>query len=338
MSIRLKIKIIKVTTPIQVYKESKETRIEDYFDFNRFNYCIKEIMSKDKLDRKKTYKDTETYFIDSYDENYSDEFAVGNFITTTHGYYSNSIDVEDLRITNELSENEGIENKVLFIIDKKSGYLYIQNDKFNVINISRLRSYFFVKKKERMKFINKYFEINKPSYIDENYNKLYHMELLDPLPFLEKIEDLKTVRSIKVNPVTSKNNINTKYKKDLLSRMKKDADEYNIGQYETEIIMNRFNQKDLTHNLKEFIKYIAKDSKYGDVSVEGLTKDDVPRKITEDTHTRDFYIDIELDTNGYPVSQVFNENIIKYINSDKQLNVINSIYDGVKEIDLDSIN
>ena len=51
-----------------------------------------------------------------------------------------------------------------------------------------------------MKYINKFNEENPNAFIDENNNKLYMIELLEPLPFLEKISKLTTVKSIKINP------------------------------------------------------------------------------------------------------------------------------------------
>ncbi|HCD8989312.1 TPA: hypothetical protein NEF82_002090, partial [Staphylococcus aureus] len=47
----IKIKIIKITTPIEFEKDEKNTaHVGDFFDFNRFNYCIKEKMKLSEKD------------------------------------------------------------------------------------------------------------------------------------------------------------------------------------------------------------------------------------------------------------------------------------------------
>lgn len=329
----IKIKIMKITTPIEVFnKKNEQAHVGNYFDFNRFDYCIKEVMKKNETERVKTYKKTETFYLENYNSNFNEEYAVGNFVSLTHGFISNSMNVKNLQITNQISEDEGLKNKVSFMIDKKSGYLYITDDKLNVININRIRNYFFVKKPIRMKYIKKFNEFNQQAFIDENYNKLYRVELLEPLPFLEKIENLKTVKSIILNPATSKQTAS--HTKNLIPSMQEDLREYNIGMYETEIKLKNFKNSKLSKEMKSLINYLATSQKYTDVAVEGVTKNELSRKITEDSTTRDFYIKVSVDTNGFPRDQEFFKEIINYITEDTQLNVDNSVYESIKCINL----
>lgn len=76
----IKIKIIKITTPIEFNESERNiTHVGDFFDFNRFNYCIKEKMKLVEKERLKTYKKTESFYIENYNEDFSQDFASWKF-------------------------------------------------------------------------------------------------------------------------------------------------------------------------------------------------------------------------------------------------------------------
>ena len=311
----IKIKIIKITTPIEFNEnERKITHVGDFFDFNRFNYCIKEKMKLVEKERLKTYKKTESFYIENYNEDFSQDFAVGNFISLKHGFISDNLNITEFKVTRQNEEDDAIKNKVSFLIDKKSGYFYIVNDDLYVISIERLRNYFFIKKPKRMEYINKFNEENPNAFIDENNNKLYMTELLEPLPFLEKISKLKTVRSIKINPL--KTVIDDGNDNNIFADLKQNLDENNVGEYQTEIKLTKFKNKKLTDELKNFIEYLAKSKKYKDIAVEGNVSNNYPKKITEDSTTRDFYVKNEVDIKGFLKEQQLFQNIQRVIDEE----------------------
>ncbi|MEX2960049.1 hypothetical protein AB4M74_07120, partial [Staphylococcus pasteuri] len=132
----IKIKIIKITTPIEFNESERNiTHVGDFFDFNRFNYCIKEKMKLVEKERLKTYKKTESFYIENYNEDFSQDFAVGNFISLKHGFISDNLNITEFKVTRQNEEDDAIKNKVSFLIDKKSGYFYIVNDELYVISI-----------------------------------------------------------------------------------------------------------------------------------------------------------------------------------------------------------
>ncbi|MGF7192865.1 hypothetical protein ABID55_000357 [Staphylococcus pasteuri] len=329
----IKIKIIKITTPIEFNESERNiTHVGDFFDFNRFNYCIKEKMKLVEKERLKAYKKTESFYIENYNEDFSQDFAVGNFISLKHGFISDNLNIIEFKVTRQNEEDDAIKNKVSFLIDKKSGYFYIVNDELYVISIERLRNYFFIKKPKRMKYINKFNEENPKAFIDENNNKLYMTELLEPLPFLEKISKLKTVKSIKINP--SKTIIDDEKDNNIFADLKQNLDKNNVGEYQTEIKLTKFKNKKLTDELKNFIEYLAKSKKYKDIAVEGNVSNNYPKKITEDSTTRDFYVKNEVDIKGFPIEQQLFQNIQSIIEEENQLNIDNSQYRGIKGVEL----
>ncbi|HDE7837426.1 TPA: hypothetical protein PD154_002735, partial [Staphylococcus aureus] len=277
-------------------------------------------------------KKTESFYIENYNEDFSDDFAVGNFISLKHGFISDNLNITEFKVTRQNEKDDAIKNKVSFLIDKKSGYFYIVNDELHVINFERLRNYFFIKKPKRMKYINKFNEENPNAFIDENNNKLYMIELLEPLPFLEKISKLTTVKSIKINP--SKTIIEDEKDNNIFDDLKQNLDKNNVGEYQTEIKLTKFKNKKLTNELKNFIEYLAKSKKYEDIAVEGNVSNNYPKKITEDSTTRDFYVKNEVDVKGFPKEQQLFQNIQRVIEEEDQLNVDNSQYKEIKGVKL----
>ncbi|MCD8899418.1 hypothetical protein K2V49_03955 [Staphylococcus gallinarum] len=333
MEKNIKIKIIKVTTPIEyIENENKQSHIGNFFDFNRLNYCIKEKMKLSEQERLKTYKETESFYIENYNDSFSEEFAIGNFITLKHGYKSDNLNLSEFKVTRQNNEDDATKNKISFLIDKKSGYFYIVNDELYVLNIERLRQYFFIKKPKRMAYVNKFREKNPNAFIDENNNKLYMVELLTPLPFLEKVNQLKTVKSIKLNP---SNKVINENDNDVFAELKQNLDKYNIGEYQTEIKLSKFKNKKLTKELTSFIEYLAKSNKYRDIAVEGDAGDNFPKKITEDSTTRDFHIKSVVDVMGFPKEKQLFHAIQSFIENEKQLRIDNSVYSDVKSVELE---
>ncbi|WP_242291932.1 hypothetical protein [Staphylococcus hominis] len=331
----IKIKIMKITTPIEFDEDEKNiAHVGDFFDFNRFNYCIKEKMNLSEKERLKTYKETESFYIENYNEDFSEDFAVGNFISLKHGFISDNLNITEFKVTRQNEKDDAIKNKVSFLIDKKSGYFYIVNDELYVINIEKLRHYFFIKKPKRMKYIKKFNEKNPNAFIDENNNKLYMIELLEPLPFLEKISKLKTVKNIKIKP--SKTIIEDEKDNNIFDELKQNLDKNKVGEYQTEIKLTKFKNNKLTDELKNFIEYLAKSQKYEDIAVEGNVSNNYSKKITEDSTTRDFYVKNEVDVKGFPKEQQLFQNIQRVIEEEEQLNVDNSQYRDIKGAELET--
>ncbi|CVY54502.1 hypothetical protein PXW92_07580 [Staphylococcus hominis] len=331
----IKIKIMKITTPIEFDEDEKNiAHVGDFFDFNRFNYCIKEKMNLSEKERLKTYKETESFYIENYNEDFSEDFAVGNFISLKHGFISDNLNITEFKVTRQNEKDDAIKNKVSFLIDKKSGYFYIVNDELYVINIEKLRHYFFIKKPKRMKYIKKFNEKNPNAFIDENNNKLYMIELLEPLPFLEKISKLKTVKNIKIKP--SKTIIEDEKDNNIFDELKQNLDKNKVGEYQTEIKLTKFKNNKLTDELKNFIEYLAKSQKYEDIAVEGNVSNNYSKKITEDSTTRDFYVKNEVDVKGFPKEQQLFQNIQRVIEEEEQLNVDNSQYRDIKGVELET--
>ncbi|MEX2957352.1 hypothetical protein AB4M78_13120, partial [Staphylococcus pasteuri] len=73
---------------------------------------------------------------------------------------------------------------------------------------------------------------------------------------------------------------------------------------------------------------------YKDIAVEGNVSNNYPKKITEDSTTRDFYVKNEVDIKGFPIEQQLFQNIQSIIEEENQLNIDNSQYRGIKGVEL----
>ena len=74
------------------------------------------------------------------------------------------------------------------------------------------------------------------------------IELLEPLPFLEKISKLKTVKNIKIKP--SKTIIEDEKDNNIFDELKQNLDKNKVGEYQTEIKLTKFKNNKLTDELK----------------------------------------------------------------------------------------
>ncbi|RIO31675.1 hypothetical protein BUZ65_12725, partial [Staphylococcus pasteuri] len=120
----------------------------------------------------------------------------------------------------------------------------------------------------------------------------------------------------------------------IFADLKQNLDKNNVGEYQTEIKLTKFKNKKLTDELKNFIEYLAKSKKYKDIAVEGNVSNNYPKKITEDSTTRDFYVKNEVDIKGFPIEQQLFQNIQSIIEEENQLNIDNSQYRGIKGVEL----
>ncbi|HFQ6281016.1 TPA: hypothetical protein ACGVTT_002323, partial [Staphylococcus aureus] len=62
----------------------------------------------------KLIKKTESFYIENYNEDFSDDFAVGNFISLKHGFISDNLNITEFKVTRQNEKDDAIKNKVSF--------------------------------------------------------------------------------------------------------------------------------------------------------------------------------------------------------------------------------
>lgn len=333
---KMKFYIYKISTPIisSEIKNGKEEMkfLQTYFNYNISLYCIRTKEMKTRLNRIKTFEKSKTIVLDRFFDNYNQNFAFGEFLTIAHGVKATSVEVKKLTKTKDFNENEGIVNKVMFFIDKRNGFLYVEHDRNNVLSMTRIQSYFseMSERKNYYKFFN---ELNKPSCQIDTHRRLIDISTLQPLDFIEQVKNIENLHDIEI-PL----NITSYEEEDsgVLSSLRQKANEGKIGKHKARIVLEDFNFKKMSDELLKFIKYLQQSDLYENLKVKGtLNNNNILRVFTPETRTKDIMFEVEKNINGWIDKDLAFDRLLKIINEDKQLNVI---YEkgNVKEVSIKS--
>lgn len=314
----IKVKVYQITTPV-IYDDGINQRqfLSEYFEFERINFCIQNIARKDYINRKKTYKDSVTIWLDYYNDNYSDHYAIGKLYTVSHGVESINIDTDDLIEKARLGLTEGIQGSSLFLIDKKSGYFYITEDQNRICNKSNVSKYLYSESQENKKYLKKFREKNKEVNID-GYSRFFNLELLEPIPLLDQIKKMKSIKKIDLYPSDIKKG---KKNRGIVDSLKTELSTYIPKMFKTKVELSGFEEEPTAEALQDLINYLSQSEKYEKYKLEGINEDNVRRVFSSDTMTRDLFIECDTTVEGWPKDDEFYVNVMKRIEEDDQLNI-----------------
>ncbi|WP_271401498.1 hypothetical protein [Salinicoccus roseus] len=314
----IKVRVYKFKTPI-IYDDGVNQRriLTDYFDFERINFCLINIVRKEYINRKKTYKESETIWLDTYNPNYSDDYAIGKLYSVSHGVEAVNVDINSLIEKARLGVEEGIQGASLFLIDKQSGYLYITEDKNHICNKYNINNYFYSEKKQKKHFIKEFNEVNDKATI-EGRSRFFTLQLLEPIPLIEQLRRMRSVKKIDLYPSEIQNENSNR---GLLDSLKADLSDYLPSLFKAKVELSGFQEELTADVLEELIEYLSESDKYEQYKLEGVNEDNVRRVFSSDSVTRDFIIECDTTVEGWPQEEQFYDATINRISEDDQLNI-----------------
>lgn len=322
MKKKIKFYVYKISTPILEKKQSKNnddfSYLSKYFNYNILLYCIKDKEIKTRLNRIKTFDQSKTIVLEKFEDEYDENFAFGEFLTIAHGFKATSIEIKKLTKTKDFEENEGIVNKVKFFIDKRNGYIYVEQDRNAVITMKKIQIY-FTEMSSRRYYYEEFNKINKDSYLLDTRKKFINMTLLEPLDFIEQIKNIKKIYDIEI-PLNIEGY--QKEKNGVLSSLRESANENEVGGHKAKIILEDFNFKKMSKELLNFIKFLQNNELYENLKVKGSLNSNIPRVFTPETSTKDIIFDTEKDVSGWANTDLVFNDLQNIINEDEQLNVV----------------
>lgn len=336
----IKVKIFKITTPIIFYEENQQRNIlTNFFDFQRINFSLLSIERNELIDRKKTYewkgKNPKTMWLHSYNSSYSDEYAIGKLHTVSHGLEALNYDINQLVERSRLGKDEGILGTSLFLIDKRSGYLYMTEDTNFIANKYNTNLYFNSEKELNKLFIEKFRDSNDVADIDGRQN-LFQLGLLKPLPLLDQLKKMKSVKQIELYPSNIRSNSDTN-SNGLLYDLKDDLSSYLEGAFRAKVQLNGFENELTAEALESLIEYLSESEKYEEYKFEAVNEDNVRRVFSSDSMTRDFIITCDTTVEGWPKEDEFYDIVSERINDDEHLNIDREGHHQVNQVDAEKI-
>lgn len=326
----IKVYVYQIRTPLlKKDLDNNERYYDKYVDFNIINIIFNYINSLNDEDKIKTYNESKTMKLIHYNKDYSDDFAYGEFKTVEHGEVGRNVDVRSFVTTSEYHENEGREKRVQFLIDKRSGFIYIERDRSRVINLSRLNSYF------KVMFPTKDYKNNFNSSNSNNYNmtdkNIINFVMLEPIPFIEQLSQITALKSIKT---TVDRQIISNQDQGIISTLKSEARERNLGEFNAEIELKHFDRQRLSEEMLSFIQYMIDSQAYDNIKVRGETANEVIRTFSPETITRDIIISCETDIEGNATDQQFYDELNEIINYDTNLRIEHELWDDINYIEV----
>lgn len=313
----IKVRVFRIETPIIYTKDEKDELIMDYFDFERINFSLINIFRKNIQDRKQTYKNTMSIWLDYYNPNYSDEYAIGKIHTVSHGVEAVNIDLKSLKEKARLGKDEGILGASLFLIDKKSGYLYITEDKNHICTKNNINKYFYSEKKYNYLFREKYRKYNESAFIDGR-KRFFTITVLRPLNLIDQIRNMKSIEEIDLYPVRKQINY---IENGVLHKLKSDLAEYLPELFKAKVSITGVNGSLTAEKVEELIDYLSQSDKYEQYKLIGKNNDGKSRVFSDETVTRDTVVMCDTTIEGWPNEQQFYNKLIENIVNDSQFNI-----------------
>lgn len=330
----LKIYVYQLRTPLLKKEiEGKEKYYNKYVDFNIINIVFKYINSLNDSYKVKTYEKSKTMKLIHYNEHYNENFAYGRFKTVEHGEVGKNVDVRNFETISEYDENEGREKIVQFLIDKRSGYLYIERDRSSVINLSRLNSYF------KVMFPTKDYKAQFNASNDNNVNmtdrNIINFVMLEPIPFIEQLKQITVLKSVKA---TVEKETVSNQRSGIISNLKSQALNRNLGEFNAEIELKQFDRQKLSDEMIGFIQYIIDSQSYENIKVKGKTANEVIRTFSPDTFTRDIIISCDVDIEGNATDSQFYDEINNIVDYDIHLRVEHKLWQNINYTEVSEKN
>ncbi|MBE7123994.1 hypothetical protein [Bacillus cereus] len=290
------IKAYEFSTP----KFGGNVQYEQVYDYELIDILFSTILKLDKATRK--YKD-ETVSINLGDFKQSNDanMVEGYFITAKHGIKRTHIDIDTQEEIGTIEKTHGVENKVYFMIDRRTGLLLVQDDFNKVFSRKLLSTFLHSHKKLIYPYIDKYNELNKNNSLMIHKRSCYRLTTLPPVNFFEK---LKEFTKVKTAILTLDSTTQTR---DVSEVLDAELEENGIKEYDLEIKIKNKTGRSLVKVFEKYFASIIEQQKYDSYAIEGVLTNGKSKKITPDTITRDFDIDIKFNSNGEPsMEDLFN--------------------------------
>lgn len=329
----IKVRIFKFDTPI-IYKcGENESFIMDHYDFERINFSLLNINTKKIQERKQTYNETSSLWLDYYNQSYSSDFAVGRVHTVSHGVEAVNIDLESLKEKSRLGKDEGILGTSLFLIDKKSGYIYISEDSNSISTKYNINKYFYSAKEKNHYFREAYNQLNDEAHIDGR-NRFFTLSLLKPLSLLDQIRNMNSIEELDLYPTRQQGT----YKENgLLSKLKNDLSGFMPDLFKAKVSITGINGEITAEKIEELIEYLSQSEKYEQYKLIGKNQYGKTRIFSEDSVTRDLMIVCDTTIEGWPDDEQFFNSVIEKIQDDDQLNIVREIQQNINLVTAEKI-
>lgn len=307
----LKIRGYELTTP----KFGGDIQYENVYDYELIELLLNSIL---KLDKPKRMYKNETVMISLGDLRQSEDAAIveGYFVTARHGRKQVSIDIDTGEEVATIEKHHGVENSVHFTICRNTGLLLVQEDFNKVFSRKLLHTFLHSHKNIIHPYIDYFNRINKANNLIIHRRSCYRLLTLQPIDFFESLRDFRTVKSaiLTLDSTTRKKNI------DVSQVLDTELENNGIGEYELEIKIKNKTGRNLVNVFERYFEALIIQQKYDSYAIEGILNNGKSKKITPDTITREFFVDVEYNINGIPsMSDVLN-GMIRII---KQQNPIN---------------
>lgn len=290
------IKAYEFSTP----KFGGDIQYEHVYDYELIDILFNAILKLNKSQRK--YKD-ETVSINLGDFRPSNDpnIVEGYFITAKHGIKRNHIDIETQEEIGTIEKTHGVENNVYFMIDRRTGLLLVQDDFNKVFSRKLLSTFLHSHKKLIYPYIDKFNDINKDNKLMIHKRSCYRLTTLPPVDFLDKLKEFTKVKTATLTLDS------TTEKRDVSEVLDSELEENGIKGYDLEIKIKNKTGRSTVRIFEKYFTSIIEQQKYDSYAIEGVLTNGRSKKITPDSITRDFYINVKVNSSGQPsMEEVFN--------------------------------
>lgn len=309
--------VVKKTITIKGYelctpKFAGDKQYEEVYDSELIDTLLMAILGLNKSQRK--YKnDTDSINLGAYGQSEDANIMEGYFLTAKHGMKRTQIDIDSQVEVGTIPRNHGIENKVYFMIDKRTGLLLVQQDFNRVFTRKLLHTFFHYHKGLVYPYIEKYNKVNASNKLEIHKRSCYRLKTLQPIDFFQKLNEFRHIKSaiLTLDNTTDKDDV------DVSKILDKELDDNGIGEYDLEIKIKNKSPMGMVKVFEKYFETVMEQQKYDSYAIEGILHNGKSKKISPDTLTRDFFADVDFNVNGEPsMSQVYSgmSNIILYDN------------------------
>lgn len=302
------IKGYELSTP----KFGGDKQFEEVYDYELIDTLFNAILRLNKSERK--YKnDTDSINLGAYGQSEDANIMEGYFLTAKHGMKRTQIDIDSQAEVGTIPRNHGIENKVYFMVDRRTGLLLVQQDFNRVFNRKLLHTFIHYHKSLIYPYIEKYNKVNKENKLEIHKRSCYRLKTLAPIDFFKKLNEFRHIKSA----ILTLDNTTEKDEVDVSKILDKELDDNGIGEYDLEIKIKNKSPMGMVRVFEKYFETVMEQQKYDSYAIEGVLHNGVTKKISPDTLTRDFFADVEFNLNGEPsMSQVYSGmvNVIQYEN------------------------
>ncbi|PEJ35947.1 hypothetical protein CN689_05675 [Peribacillus butanolivorans] len=280
-----------------------DVQYEKVYDYELMDILFKSILKLDKSKRK--YKnDIVSINLGDFKQSNDANIVEGHFITARHGKKQTQIDIDSWDEIGTIEKNHGVESRVYFMIDRRTGLLLVQEDFNRVFTRKLLHTFLYSHKELIYPYIDEYNKINKKNKLTIHKRSCYRLINLKAINFLETLKEFKKIKTatLTLDNTTEKNSV------DVSMILDRELKKNGIDDYDLEIKIKNKSGLNMVKVFELYFESIIEQQKYDSYAIEGELNTGKQKKITPDSITRDFYIKIEHNSNGEPsMGEIFEE-------------------------------